>query len=180
MWGNSVGTYQAGNADCGEMQLLQARNVTAWRNLAVTSQAGCYGVTANPNTAYSAINEDATSSMTYNWGYAMPGGTSSRAYMQNGYATPFGFDATDRFGTSPGFASPSVPPAPACSTAARVPSCMARVIANFTPTLRPAATYGYQPPTNRPNSNPLVPAWLCKVNLPLGLVTLGCKLAIPK
>ena len=40
MWGNSVGTYQAGNSNCGEMQMLQAKNVTASRNLAVTTQPG--------------------------------------------------------------------------------------------------------------------------------------------
>ena len=175
MWGNSAGTYQAGNSNCGEMQLLLSENVTGERNLAVTNQSGCYGVSANPNTAYSAINEDSTTSMSNNWGYAVPGGTSSRAYMQySNHASSFQFDSSNPFGADPIFAEPVAPGAPGCAGSASVPLCMAQVIADFTPKIQAAQPYGYQLPSNQPAYNPLFPGWLCNVNLPTGLVTMGC------
>jgi hypothetical protein len=52
---------------------------------------------------------------------------------------------------------------------------MATVIANFTPTNAAAVRYGYQTPSSTQVSDPLFPKWLCNVNLPSGLVTLGCQ-----
>ena len=51
---------------------------------------------------------------------------------------------------------------------------MATMIANFTPTTAAAKAYGYQIPSTSPTSDPLFPQWLCNVNLPPGLVTMGC------
>jgi hypothetical protein len=52
---------------------------------------------------------------------------------------------------------------------------MATVIANFTPTNEAASGYGYQIPGAAQIYDPLFPQWLCNVNLPAGLVTMGCK-----
>jgi hypothetical protein len=51
---------------------------------------------------------------------------------------------------------------------------MATVISDFTPTAGGAAGYGYQIPSVTPTFDPLFPQWLCNVNLPAGLVTMGC------
>jgi hypothetical protein len=51
---------------------------------------------------------------------------------------------------------------------------MATVIANFTPTAAAAKAYGYQTPSTSSTSDPLFPQWLCNVNLPAGLITMGC------
>src|SRR6202043_725660 len=37
-----------------------------------------------------------------------------------------------------------------------------------------AKAYGYQVPSTTSVSDPLFPQWLCNVNLPAGLVTMGC------
>ena len=37
-----------------------------------------------------------------------------------------------------------------------------------------AAAYGYQAPSLVQTFDPLFPQWLCNVNLPAGLVTMGC------
>jgi hypothetical protein len=52
---------------------------------------------------------------------------------------------------------------------------MSTVIANFTPTNAAAMAYGYQVPSSTPVYDPLFPQWLCNVNLPSGLVTMGCQ-----
>jgi len=51
---------------------------------------------------------------------------------------------------------------------------MGTVIANFTPKTASAKAYGYQVPNATQASDPLFPQWLCNVNLPPGLVTMGC------
>jgi hypothetical protein len=66
------------------------------------------------------------------------------------------------------------PGAPSCGSASSVPNCMADVIANFTPTTAAAKAYGYQIPISGNMYDPLFPQWLCNVNLPAGLVTMGC------
>jgi hypothetical protein len=77
-------------------------------------------------------------------------------------------------GTNPNFVSTTEPSAPSCGSSASVPACMATVIANFTPTAATAKTYGYQAPISGSVFDPLFPQWLCNVNLPAGLVTMGC------
>jgi hypothetical protein len=51
---------------------------------------------------------------------------------------------------------------------------MAAVIANFTPTNTAATAYGYEMPGSTSVYDSLFPQWLCNVNLPSGLVTMGC------
>jgi hypothetical protein len=77
-------------------------------------------------------------------------------------------------GTNPAFSNPVKPSAPGCGSFASVPACMTSVIANFTPTNALAKGYGYQVPQSASVYDPLFPQWLCNVNLPAGLVTMGC------
>jgi hypothetical protein len=52
---------------------------------------------------------------------------------------------------------------------------MAKVIADYTPTVAAAKSYGYQPVSLTNTPDPLYPQWLCNVTLPFGLVTPGCQ-----
>ena len=83
----------------------------------------------------------------------------------------FGSNST---GTNPSFANPVDPGAPSCSGKTNIVDCMSTVIANFTPLTAAAKPYGYQIPSSTPVYDPLFPQWLCNVNLPSGLVTMGC------
>jgi hypothetical protein len=56
-----------------------------------------------------------------------------------------------------------------------VQACVASIVAGLTPTNVAAAGYGYQVPGPAPAYDPLFPQWLCNVNLPTGLVTMGCR-----
>jgi hypothetical protein len=68
----------------------------------------------------------------------------------------------------------AAPGAPKCAATSSVPNCMAAVIANFTPTRMAAVPYGYQMPSTAQTYDALFPQWLCNVNLPAGLATMGC------
>lgn len=63
---------------------------------------------------------------------------------------------------------------PSCGGFANVPACMEALIANFKPLTQGALSYGYQQPSAEQVYDPLFPQWLCGVNLPSGLVTMGC------
>ena len=95
-------------------------------------------------------------------------------YSGTNNATGFSYGPDDLLGTNPSFASATVPPAPSCAGAAGVPKCMATVIANFTPTTAAAQSSGYQIPSAALVNDSLFPQWLCNVNLPGGLLTMGC------
>jgi hypothetical protein len=168
-WNNSIGTYQFGNPSCGEFQLYKTLTTAAYLNLAATNQAGCYGDSSNPLYAYSVSNADSTSSVDANLGWS-----ATNSYSQSLSSGAFTFGATNIFGINPGFAHAVTPGAPNCATAASVPNCIATVIANFTPATTTAIGYGYQVPGTSPTYDTLFPQWLCNVNLPPGLVTMGC------
>jgi hypothetical protein len=52
---------------------------------------------------------------------------------------------------------------------------MAPMIANLVPKAAGMSSYGYQPPSSTPTSDPLFPQWLCQYSSQLdGLVTMGC------
>jgi hypothetical protein len=51
---------------------------------------------------------------------------------------------------------------------------MEALIANFKPLTQGALSYGYQQPSAEQVYDPFFPQWLCGVNLPSGLVTMGC------
>lgn len=166
-WGNSTDTSQTGGY-CGEMQINTAYNIQSYFNLSVPKAATSCGT----NTIYAfqvTGSPSATDQIYNNWGYS-PFGNNSNIVSSSG----FSFAPTNTFGTNPSFANPVGPSAPSCGSFASVPACMATVIANFTPTNASAVSYGYQIPSTAQTYDPMFPQWLCNVNLPAGLVTMGC------
>ncbi len=166
MWGNNLDPNQK-SGWCNEVQIAAALNVQAASNLAATSLAtGCGG---NPVYAYYLAFGDATDIISSDSGYSASG--------SNDYAVSspgFSFTAGNLFGTNPKFANATVPGAPSCANATSVPNCMAAMVANFTPTTSAEVPYGYQKPSSTAVNDALFPQWLCNVNLPAGLVTMGC------
>ena len=165
-WHNNNATNQNWSG-CGEIQIGSALNVTATLNLAMASSStGC-----GSNTIYSFSVENANGTVTVNnnWGHAAAG-TAGFIFNSSG----FSYGSANVFSTDPGFANPSTPGAPSCAGFANVPACMATMISNFRPTASGASAYGYQTPLTTNASDPLFPQWLCNVNLPTGLVTMGC------
>lgn len=151
----------------GEIYADSAFNVTVENNLAVTDAAtGCQG-----DAIYAAAVADSNQTVVYqdNWLYSAAG---NNMFSSSNGSFAFG---TQTVGTNPAFPSTTIPGAPSCSGSANVPGCMATMIANFTPTATGAQSYGYQPPSSTSISDPLFPQWICKVNLPPGLVTMGCQ-----
>jgi hypothetical protein len=168
MWGNSKGVYQYGNPSCGELQLYNTVTTEAYLNLAATNQTGCYGAPWNPAYAYSVSNIDNTSSVYQNVAWSATG-----SYINVLSSPSFLLSPNNVLGSNPLFANAVAPAAPSCGSAINAPNCMATVIANFTPTAA-AGGYGYQTPSSAPIYDSLFPQWLCNVNLPAGLVTMGC------
>jgi PKD repeat protein len=156
--------------DCAELVLDSALHTEAYGNLAMMSAASpCPG---NTPWVFLVNTADATDHIYSNYGYSAAGNNM-------GINSGNGFTAgpNNTFGTNPNLANPVNPGAPNCTGYASVPACMAQVIANFTPTNPAAAGYGYQIPSGTPIYDPLFPQWLCNVNLPAGLVTMGCQAA---
>lgn len=175
LWGNSQGTYQSGSQDCGEIQLYNTSNTSVYQNLAVTAAGDCYGASYSPLPPIQAENVDSSDSVTSNWTYSAFGvanqiKTNSRN-DNTGAAFSFGTNVTS---IDPQLTAPSIPGKPNCSGFSNVPACMATVIANFKPAKSAAQAYGYQVPSLTGAYDPLFPQWLCNVNLPSGLVTMGC------
>jgi hypothetical protein len=168
-WNNNINPLDYGASPCGELMLYKTVTTEAYLNITATNQAGCYGDPSIPSYAYSVENVDATSLVYQDLGWSATG-----SYNQVTSSTGFSFGTGNLFGTNPQFANAVTPPAPSCGTASSVPKCMATVIANFTPNAAAAAGYGYQPPSSAQVYDPLFPQWLCNVNLPPGLVTMGC------
>lgn len=170
VWGNNYDTNQTEACACivGEILIVNANNTAAFSNIAVTNAA------TGPN-----------SFAVYDFWATTPSGT-DQVYQNIGYSAtgtyaakydPFGlflYSSSNLFGANPAFASAVAPGAPSCGGASSVPNCMAPVIANLTPTMSAADAYGYQLPAIVPVYDPLFPQWLCNVNLPAGLVTMGC------
>jgi hypothetical protein len=168
VWGNNGDLNQSSNF-CGEVFFQATVNTRATFNMAVTNATN--GCGANPIYAYFVGGSATTTDqLDQNWGYAASG-TSKAAVDSAG----FSYGANNILGETPSFANPVAPGAPNCGTYSSVPACMATVIANFTPTNAAAVRYGYQTPSSTQVSDPLFPKWLCNVNLPSGLVTLGCQ-----
>ena len=166
LWGNNF-DLNTTNRFCGEMAFKIAFNVSASLNLSATSATdGCAG---DPLYAYSVVNGNSTDLIYNNVGWSASG-TYGNATLSPG----FSYGPNNLFGTNPNFVNAAAPGAPSCSGTASVPNCMATLIANFTPTTSTAKSYGYQVPSTTPSYDPLFPQWLCNVNLPAGLVTMGC------
>lgn len=187
-YGNFINTNQQ-QTFCGQIESIgyppttaaNANNYTQmYLTLAVPSGNTEPGCGSNPAYAYYFGNVNSTD-LVYN-----SAGYSSSSYNLGTSANTTGFvtGPNNVFGINPVFPNPVEPPAPSCGSSTSVINCMATVIANFTPTNTALANYGYQPPGTAPVYDPLFPQWLCKLNLPTGLVTMGCvdlvlKLSIP-
>lgn len=161
---------------CTEIGIDQGSLTEIFWNLAMTNPpAAC--VTGGHVDAAFQINSSSSNGaggssdhIYNNFGYDS-GGNNLR---QTGTNTGFVAGPNNTFGTNPNFANPVDPGAPSCGSASSVPNCMATVIANFTPRTAAAVGYGYQIPSTAQSYDPLFPEWLCNVNLPVGLVTMGC------
>jgi hypothetical protein len=152
---------------CGDSYIDSAKNVNEYGNIVRTGAATACG-SSSPLYAYWISRSNSTIRLHNNWGYSAAGnniGTNSNT----------GFVAGPNvFGTDPAFANPVMPAAPSCGSSTSVPNCVATLIANFTPTVSAAKSYGYQIPATGSVYDPLFPQWLCNVNLPAGLVSMGC------
>ena len=164
---NELGDLEA--ASCAEIAVEDTGNAQVSMNLAQTAAATtCYGPT---NISVLSVTQTFTGSVVYgNYGY------SARSYNTNAYGTGFTFGPNNTF-ANPLFANApsSSPAAPSCGSYASVPACMASLIAGLTPTNAAAVGYGYQIPSSTNVYDPLFPQWLCNVNLPTGLISMGCK-----
>jgi hypothetical protein len=165
-YGNNGDTKQNGTW-CGDILLMRASNVQAFYNVAATDATN--GCGANPIYAFFVGSGDDTDQVYNNWGYSAAGTNDGLASSPG-----FSYGPNNTFFTNPSFSNPVNPGAPNCSSASSVPNCMATVIANFTPTASAAIGYGYQIPSSTQTYDPLFPQWLCNVNLPSGLTTMGC------
>jgi hypothetical protein len=166
VYGNNSDTNQ--NATwCGDV-LLQSTSLTrSLYDLVATNSAN--GCGANPIYAFFVGYGNRTDHVSNSWGYSATG-------TNIGMASSIGFTygPHNTIGTDPGFLSPSNPGAPNCGGASSVSNCMATVIANFIPQTSNAIAYGYQSPITTRTYDALFPQWLCNVNLPPRLVTMGC------
>jgi hypothetical protein len=165
-WGNLTDPNQNGTG-CGEVSLEDASNTQVYGNLVTTKSATGCGV--NPVFALAVINGNTTDSVDSNFAFGYSGNNT----FVSGSGT-FAFGSKNILGTNPAFSNPTVPGAPNCQSTANVANCMAAVISDFAPTAASAKGFGYQTPSSTPSADPLFPQWLCNVNLPPGLVTLGC------
>jgi len=167
VYGNETDPNQVSMQDCGEIQLYSSLTTEVSGNLTQSTAAtGCGG---NTIYNYTVQNGDGTDHVYSNFGYSSLG--NNTAVFEN---AGFFFGPNNTF-ADPAFANPTDPGAPSCSGKVSVPDCMATVIANFTPMNVAAKGYGYQVPSSTSVYNPLFPQWLCNVNLPSGLVSMGCQ-----
>lgn len=156
--------------ECGEITSQSSENVTVSYNLVRTKSATGCGTNAN----YLIFVETPCSGDVFsnNFGYNTAGNN-----MDSASCSGFSFGPGNVFGTDPDFVSAPAtnPGAPSCSNYASVISCMAPIIADFVAQSSSAAGRGYQPVITTSVYDPLFPQWLCNVNLPAGLVTMGCQ-----
>jgi hypothetical protein len=155
---------------CGEIVLSSTVTTQATANLVDAPSQYCYG--GSSITRYGDLVDGVSTSTVQVYG----------EFAYSAYGIGIGVNGSPDFtagpnnvtGTNPVFANPVEPGAPNCSGYATTTACMATVIANFTPTNAAAKAYGYQIPSSTSVYDPLFPQWLCNVNLPSGLVTMGC------
>jgi hypothetical protein len=169
IWGNNTDQYTVDKL-CGEVLLLDVANVQIYSNIVAANSAnGCGGY---PLHAFSAYIANASDQVYDNVAYSL---NIEPEFSYDSGA--FTYATTNILGASPSFADTTIPTAPTCSGTANVPVCMANMVSNFTPTNTSALAMGYQKPASPAVSDPLFPQWLCNVNLPAGLVTMGCSTA---
>ncbi len=166
-WGNETDTSQGLNRLCAEVLINSGYNIQELYNLAATNSANACA--NNPVFAFSAYTINSTVWVYNNLAFGYNG---QNTYSYNGGS--FQYDSNNVVGQNPQFAAAVIPPAPACNGTGSVPNCMATVVSGFTPRLRAAAGTGYHKPSSTQAYDALFPRWVCKVNLPAGLVTMGC------
>ena len=164
IWSNNLDTHQNGSW-CGELYLQNDSGVTALDNLIVTGTAT--GCGSNPTYSVAVGASDVTNHVSGNFLYSVNGSAPLSASN-----TGFTY-GTNVVGVNPSLTAPTVPSAPACSTYINVPACMAQIVSALVPKAVAATGYGYQTPSAAIYDS-LFPQWLCSVNLPTGLVTMGC------
>jgi hypothetical protein len=166
-WGNLAGSGTS-NALCSELVINVGYDIDFNNNLVETDAAsGCGSHTVFGIQAY---NGDTSDTIDTNFVYSAAG--------NNFYSWPVGavnFGSDNITGQDPKLANPTVPSAPQCSGTANVPACMATLVTNLTAGNSNATAFGYQPPSSTPVTDSMFPKWLCNVNLPSGLVTMGCQ-----
>jgi hypothetical protein len=163
--GNQTGSINA--FPCAEVRFASSLSSQAYLNLLVTSRTnGCSS--SQPIFAFAVTSPDSTDQVFNNFLYSTAGNNTA------GSGNGFSFGPSNLTGISPNFANPVEPGAPSCGSFASVPACMATLIANFTPQNTAAKAYGFQMPSPVQTYDPLFPQWLCNVNLPSGLITMGC------
>jgi hypothetical protein len=169
-WGNNTDLNQTSACACvlGEMLIVDVTGVQVFQNIAVTSART--GTRGYPLYAYWVTSPTGTDSVYQDVGYAANGAYSNK-YDPAGL---FSYNPNNLFGTNPSFANATIPVAPSCGGASSVENCMTKVIADFTPTIAAASSYGYQVPSATSTYDPLFPQWLCNANLPEGVITMGC------
>jgi hypothetical protein len=164
-YGNETGRVNGGI--CSEIGFQNSLSSEAFANLSMAAvPTGCSGSEALY--VFAVSTPDSTDLLFGNYGY------SSVANNTSGAGAGYSLGPNNQFGTNPSFANSTAPGTPSCGTATSVPNCMATVIANFTPANAVAKSYGYQIPSPSAIIDPLFAQWLCNVNLPSGLVTMGC------
>ena len=158
------------DGECGEIAIQSSSNTQVYNNLSRTITAT--GCGSNPNYALYLAGTNSTNHVYQDMGYSAAG------YNNICTGTCAGFVLGPDYvsGTDPDFvrAPTSNPGAPSCGRYSSVSACMAPIIADFVARAPGAAGWGYQPTTTTQAYNPLFPQWLCNVNLPSGLVTMGC------
>jgi hypothetical protein len=167
-YGNSTDMNQAnGCYGRAELAIGYALDTTMDHNLAQTrSGTSCRGAALY---GFAAETTNASDVATNNW-ISATSGDSTMLDHPGGFSMGSG----NVMGESPALANPINPGPPSCSGKANVASCMATVVADYTPTVSAAVGYGYQKPSSSSVNDPLFPRWLCTANLPSGLVTMGC------
>jgi hypothetical protein len=161
-YGNETGGVNG--AVCAEIALQTSYSSDVFANLSQTgASTGCSaGQALYVLGATGSLNP--TGIFWGNYGYSAAAknkSTSSATLSGNTFANP-------------SLASPANPAAPSCGSFSTTSACMATVIANFKPSASEAQSFGYQTPSTSSIYDPLFPQWLCNVNLPPDLVTMGC------
>lgn len=156
----------------GECMIQSASLTTYTGNLCVTSSANTPA--GHPVYAFAVTSADSSDSVAGNW---LAGQSGNNTFIFSSGSFAYG---SNTLGTSPAFASTTIPGAPSCTGKTSVPNCMATLIANFTPTAGGSAAFGYQAPSNTSVTDVLFPQWLCagtgvlNPSIPANLITPGC------
>jgi len=169
VYGNNGDSHQD-SALCSDLSVYASSHIQEAYNLVAGNNAT--GCGTNSLYAMGIGDGDSTSHVDNNFARGINGQNATTTNSPG-----FSFGPNNVLGTDPNFSNPVSPGAPQCGSASSVANCMATVISNFTPAVAAAKAYGYRIPSPAQTTDPLFPRWLCNVNLPTGLVTMGCATA---